>query len=106
MNRRVQLLRDFIHTSLYARSGYFSSRDIIAPTPHFDFRAMVGRAEYTRAVSAHYARSPQGWLTPAELFAPHYSAAIARYILAAHAAERARAPLRVMEIGAVDVLDA
>ena len=100
MSRRVQqLLREYIHESLYARSGYFSSRDIIAPTPNFDFCAMVGRAEYTSAVRAHYASSPQGWLTPAELFAPHYSAAVARYILAAHAAERARAPLRVIEIG-------
>ena len=76
-----------MHDSLYARAGgYFASRDVVAPAPVLDFTRMVGRAEYSAAVARAYAASPEGWLTPAELFYPHYSAAIARYVLAAHAA--------------------
>ena len=60
------------------------------------FASLQGRAAYDARVAALYAASARGWLTPVELFAPWYSYAIARCVLAAAPAE---APLRVYEVG-------
>jgi hypothetical protein len=80
-------MRDYIFNALYKpASGYFDSRDVVAtagPEP-LRFSSFLGRADYSNALSALYAASEQGWLTPAEVFAPHYSHAVARFVLGAH----------------------
>lgn len=109
------LLRDFIARSLAA---YFSGTS--APPPVGSgaglppLPSLAGQAAYTRAVAALYASQPPGaWLTPSELFSPHYGRAVAAFILAHHAAHRPPgSPLHIVEVGsgrgtlARDVLDA
>ena len=56
-----------------------------------DFRVLRGVSGWRAALAALYARDPHAWSTPAELFAPYYSRAIARWLLEAHEA-RARRP--------------
>ena len=66
------------------------------------------RRDYDSAVAAAYRASGTRWFTPAELFRPHYGAALAAHFLAAR---DAAAPLRIYEVGggsgtaAKDILD-
>jgi hypothetical protein len=83
------LLRDFIREALYNRTdGYFtqSSRNPVGvmskPIP---FHALLGQEDYARVLAGRYAQLASQWLTPVEIFRPHYANAIARYILAQHA---------------------
>ena len=80
------LLRDFIREALYNRTdGYFtqSSRNPVGvmskPIP---FHALLGQEDYARVLAGRYAQLASQWLTPVEIFRPHYANAIARYILA------------------------
>jgi hypothetical protein len=101
------LTRDFIWRALYAPGhGYFGQAGVVATASGaqggggLPFSSMLGRAEYRHALAAAYAASPLGWMTPVEVFAPWYSRAIARYLLAAHAASPAPSgPLLVWELG-------
>ena len=83
------LLRDFIREALYNRTdGYFtrSSRNPVGvmsrPIP---FHALLGQEDYARVLAGRYTQLASQWLTPVEIFRPHYANAIARYILAQHA---------------------
>jgi hypothetical protein len=46
------------------------------------FHALLGQEDYARVLSGRYAQLASQWLTPVEIFRPHYANAIARYILA------------------------
>ena len=80
------LLRDFIREALYNRTdGYFTqpSRNPVGvmskPIP---FHTLLGQEDYARVLAGRYAQLASQWLTPVEIFRPHYANAIARYILA------------------------
>jgi hypothetical protein len=46
-----------------------------------DFRSLAGQTEYLQAVQQQYKELQASWLTPVEIFQPHYGRAIAAYIL-------------------------
>ena len=103
------LVRDFIRDSLYATEGpggYFVKRDVIyAPPTYIDFNNLLGHMEYKQVLAKLYAQSEHAWLTPVLVFQPWYSYAIARWLVKALMALRARggqhiaAPLVVYEVG-------
>jgi hypothetical protein len=102
-------MRDYIARCLTRGESSYFSKPVIAPLPRpLDFASLRGKSEYDRAVAALFAASAQGWLTPSEIFAPHYSRAVAHWFLSA---TPPRAPLRVFEVGggsgahAVNALD-
>lgn len=63
-----------------------------------DFRAMTGEADYRRQVQQLYAanKAAGAWQTPSELFKPHYSAALAKFMLGQLSPGQ---PLTVVEVG-------
>ena len=94
---KEMLVRDFIHEALYSpHDGYFTTKGssiIISPPPseRIAFASLKGYWDYQLAVDKLYKSKAQAWMTPVEIFAPHYSQAIARYILEAHAREETEA---------------
>lgn len=113
MRPRPQTLqvRDFIQDSLYhPEEGYFSARAApvgALPAP-IDFAALPGRGAYLRHVAALYGDLQAAWLTPAEIFQPHYGRAVAEHLLAAHTQRwgggsggsgGGGVPLRIFEVG-------
>ena len=48
------------------------------------FRALLGQEDYARTLARRYDALASQWLTPVEIFKPHYARAVARYILRAH----------------------
>uniref|UniRef100_A0AAV1V4S6 Protein arginine methyltransferase NDUFAF7 n=1 Tax=Peronospora matthiolae TaxID=2874970 RepID=A0AAV1V4S6_9STRA len=84
-DKHAILTREFIYASLYAKaSGYFTTKDrhvVHVPARGIDFNNLWGAGEYRKAVAELYQDSNEAWLTPVEVFAPHYSEALARYIL-------------------------
>ena len=113
------LLRDFLHQALYNRDdGYFandSSPPVGAMSRPIPFQALLGQEDYARTLAHRYDALASQWLTPVEIFKPHYARAVARYILRAHREmdasldddERRRqrrrrvgkTPLRIYELG-------
>ena len=97
-----QLTREFISASLYSSSsGYFnaSQRIFTSPTASvLDFPAIQSRTQYYQQLAALYKQFDDCWLTPVELFKPHYAQAIARCVLRSRGADSAQ-PLRVVEVG-------
>ena len=90
---RALLLRDYIAARLTAPSGgYFAAAAppvgaLAAPIPFGD---LPSRSAYRDALASAYAAlTLQGgaWLTPAELFTPHYGAALAGWMLSQQAGE-------------------
>lgn len=79
------LTREFIYASLYAKeAGYFTTqhREVLhTPAQGIDFGNLWGAGEYRSVLAQLYKESPEAWLTPVEIFAPHYSHALARYML-------------------------
>ena len=107
LRKRGALVRDVIADALCGPNGYFATRlPVLAGHTALPFREMKGRADYERALRERYAERA-GFLTPAEIFAPWYSYAAARWALAWHrvdAIKAARAgvrppPMRVAEFG-------
>ena len=101
------LLRDFIREALYNRTdGYFTqpSRNHVGvmskPIP---FHTLLGQEDYARVLAGRYTQLASQWLTPVEIFRPHYANAIARYILAQHAYAQldsdSERELRIYELG-------
>ncbi|POM70918.1 Hypothetical protein PHPALM_12586 [Phytophthora palmivora] len=94
------LTREFIYASLYAKeAGYFTTeqREVLhAPAQGIDFGNLWGAGEYRNVVAQLYKGSPEAWLTPVEVFAPHYSQALARYMLNS---PFFRQELQIFEIG-------
>ncbi|KAG6620787.1 putative S-adenosyl-L-methionine-dependent methyltransferase MidA [Phytophthora cinnamomi] len=95
------LTRELIYASLYAKeAGYFTTqqREVLhAPTQGIDFGNLWGAGEYRNVVAQLYRESPEAWLTPVEVFAPHYSQALARYMLSSPFLRQEQ--LLVFEIG-------
>ena len=95
--KQGQRVRDFQWESLYSPEfGYFATRTVVGHTPEpIDFRAMKGQQEWFQKLRELYrldtggkhageqdARASEVWFTPAELFRPHYSRAMAAAVLA------------------------
>lgn len=113
-----RLLRHHLHDMLYApRTGYFT-KDTTVPVGTMKrgaitFTALTGMDDYFEELNRRYASLGAQWLTPGEIFAPHYAHAVARYVLDTHAAgdghhahgegdgeiQREEQALRVYEIG-------
>lgn len=102
-----RLVRDVIHDALYAGdAGYFVHREVIyAPPSYIDFQNLLGKFEYTQLLARLYTASDHAWLTPVLVFQPHYSYAIAKWLVRQTMTLRARggkysgAPLVVYEVG-------
>ncbi len=94
------LLRDWIGRALAdGRTGYFARRVVARASP-LDFAAMSGERQYRDALAGLYGQTDTAWLTPAEIFQPHYAEAIARSLVARHArAYGAAEPLQIVEVG-------
>ena len=107
LRKRGALVRDVIADALCGPNGYFATRlPVLASHTALPFCEMTGRADYERALRERYAERA-GFLTPAEIFAPWYSYAAARWTLAWHRVDAVKAarvgcvppPLRVAEFG-------
>lgn len=73
-------------------------RNVVGGPPEpIRFDNILGRLEYEHVVQQLYREHAEAWLTPAELFAPWYSYALATLMLERHDAS---VPLRIVEIGA------
>ena len=102
-----QLTRDFISASLYsASSGYFntSNRIYTSPSPSsLPFSSLSSRDDYYRQLSSLYNQFDECWLTPVELFKPHYAQSIARWILQQEQHQpddqQTSPTLRIVEVG-------
>ncbi|KAJ0402152.1 hypothetical protein ATCC90586_007938 [Pythium insidiosum] len=94
------LTREYIYGALYAPDGgYFTTptREVLhAPPQTIDFPSLWGQMEYRSVVSKLYKARREAWLTPVEVFAPHYSHALAKYMLHSPLVQ---SPMRVFEIG-------
>ncbi|TMW67067.1 hypothetical protein Poli38472_012183 [Pythium oligandrum] len=79
------LTREYIYGALYAQdAGYFTTqaREVLhAPPQPIDFKNLWGAMDYRKVVAELYKQSREAWLTPVEVFAPHYSHALAKYML-------------------------
>ncbi|CAM9667794.1 unnamed protein product, partial [Discosporangium mesarthrocarpum] len=76
------LTREFIAQSLYNRgNGYFTNDVINDLSKPLDFRHMLGRWHYRVALKQAYDSKPSAWMTPVEIFAPHFSNAVANHIV-------------------------
>ena len=73
------LLRDFLREALYNRDdGYFanaSSPPVGAMSRPIPFQALLGQEDYARTLARYDALASQ-WLTPVEIFKPHYARAV------------------------------
>lgn len=81
-------LRDFISNSLYnPHHGYFSKQAPVGfLNPPIDFSTLPNRAAYFAEVQRRYTALQVAWLTPVEIFSPHFGASIARYLTTQHLA--------------------
>lgn len=98
------LLRDFLTKALYdKKDGYFARAAVPVGTiaEPIAFSSLLGADDYARALDLRYRRLAKQWLTPVEIFKPHYAEAVARYVLHRYRQEdESRGyPLRVYEIG-------
>ena len=82
MSSRVMLLREYVGAALreYFRRDLIQSSSRSSEIAGFDFKRMVGEAQYRTAIAERYDAKPHGWMTPVEIFYPHYSRAIAAWI--------------------------
>lgn len=98
------LLRDFLSEALYdKKDGYFARTAVPVGTiaEPIAFASLLGADDYARALDVRYRRLAKQWLTPVEIFKPHYAEAVARYVLHRYREEDEKRgyPLRVYEIG-------
>ena len=98
------LLRDFLSKALYdKKDGYFARPDVPVGTIEqpIAFASLLGADDYANALDVRYRRLAKQWLTPVEIFKPHYAEAVARYVLNRYREEDENRgyPLRVYEIG-------
>ena len=105
------LVRDFIRKRLGA---YFAqAHEMVvgsvdrggALTPSINFQTLMGRWHFQRVVSKLYEETKGQWLTPVELFRPHYSNILTDYIIE-HAVKNVKngvekcKHLHIIELGA------
>lgn len=107
MTRR--LVRDFIDFSLYDPViGYFNKPSVIFSPPALLFKDYIGMGSYKKHVNSIYKESPGSWITPVELFKPHYARSLLEWVLSRSSGK----PIHIMEIGggtgtcALNILDA
>uniref|UniRef100_A0A1D2AF11 Protein arginine methyltransferase NDUFAF7 n=1 Tax=Auxenochlorella protothecoides TaxID=3075 RepID=A0A1D2AF11_AUXPR len=96
-----RLVRDFIHDSLYhPTEGYFSKGPSVGTPPApIDFASLGNELAYFNRVQALYTSLQVSWLTPVEIFQPHYGAAVAECVAARWRRAGAPGGLRIFEIG-------
>jgi SAM-dependent MidA family methyltransferase len=84
--------------------GYFSARSHVVGSLHqpLDFKTMLGKSGYEFKIRELYRSTGSSWLTPVEIFQPHYGEGIARYIVADFQKRRgvSGSKLRICEVGA------
>lgn len=81
-------------------SGYFNKAVVARLAQPLDFRRMSGESEYRQVLAKHYETSQRAWLTPVEIFQPHYAEAVGHSMLRRHRDTfGADAPLRICEVG-------
>ena len=99
------LLRDWISRALVgdasraaATSGYFSKAVVQRVQQPLPFRSFRDEHAYRQALADLYAKSDRAWLTPVEIFQPHYADAMARSMLGRHRRlYGASEPLQILE---------
>lgn len=99
---RCELVRDYVARALYDRErGYFVKRHVVGSPPHpIAFTQLLNEFEYRATLAKLYAKDAHAWFTPVELFAPHYSNALAAYAVTQHVSQgRGSQPLIVYELG-------
>jgi hypothetical protein len=83
-----------------ASSGYFNKAVIARLAQPLGFRRMSGEREYREVLAKHYQTSRRAWLTPVEIFQPHYAEAVGDSMLRRHRDTfGADEPLRICEVG-------
>ena len=102
--RTRMLLREYIRHALYVRGdgGYFGKHVVGGLTQAIDFAALKDEAAYRRRVAdvaAVAALRGSAWLTPSEVFTPHYGRSIARSIIQRHRHLYPGEPLQIIEVG-------
>jgi hypothetical protein len=96
------LLRNHLGRALVGdvSSGYFNKAVVARLAQPLDFRRMNGESEYRQVIAKHYETSRRAWLTPVEIFQPHYAEAIGDSMLRRHRDTfGADEPLRICEVG-------
>ncbi|KAK9785257.1 hypothetical protein WJX73_004359 [Symbiochloris irregularis] len=71
----AQLLRDFLHQSLYqGHTGYFggSSLPVGTLTQPILFNDLSSKSVYQQLLHEQYRKLQASWLTPSEIFSPHW----------------------------------
>ena len=98
-----RLLRDYIGHALAARAGGYFTKDVVGGlTRPLDFAALKDERTYRRSVAdlaVAAASRGSAWLTPCEVFTPHYARAVARSIVARHRQLYPGEPLQILGIG-------
>jgi hypothetical protein len=104
------ILREFFRDYLYNQDyGYFHEGPVHISEP-LQFKQMFGESAYKKALFNQY-QGAHGFLTPVEIFKPHYARALANYIVSTNAFQENTLPLNIIEIGggngtcAVGILD-
>jgi SAM-dependent methyltransferase len=102
-SREIRPLRSYLYDYLYHRKlGYFSRGPIHYVSDPIPFNVLLGESSYRKALLSEYEKA-KGFLTPVEIFKPHYGNAIARYILTKLKEQKLTpsqtTPLHILEIG-------
>ena len=92
----ARLVRDFVRASLYDRAqGYFTRRGsaVVGALPRpLQFGGFTGEAGYRAALRQAYDELGTSWLTPSEIFRPHYANALADTFARSHEARHQHPP--------------
>ena len=104
---RGELLRDYLRRCLYDKStGYFNQNGqspigkigVDSGEAALPFHLMADKEEYTETLAQKWTQLGKQWLTPVEIFKPHYANAIARYLIE-ETKKNHTASLKVIELG-------
>ena len=107
LTNRGELLRDYLRRCLYDKSkGYFNQNGQ-SPIGKIGgesgeallFHLMADKDEYTEILAQKWTQLGKQWLTPVEIFKPHYANAIARYLIEEKKKQSAMTSLKVIELG-------
>lgn len=94
------LLREHIERALYRSATAYFRKDVVRTVPQaLPFRDFVGEADYRRALAEQYASADREWLTPVEIYRPHYAEAVARSVVERHDRLYPGEPIQILEIG-------
>jgi len=104
---RGELLRDYLRRCLYDKSiGYFNQKGSSPIGKIGDdsgealpFHSMADKEEYLETLAKKWRQLGKQWLTPVEIFKPHYANAIARYLIQEQKKRKHSAALKVIELG-------